>query len=118
MALFGSMNTGGLRATPDRLRQIAPPQGMQMPQQAPQMAQPQMEPQRQEERPGFFDAGGGSQYVFAGLQDFMQRRMGEQPTGISRLMQVQAQQRQQLQQAAAERAEDLRKRSLDREDAE
>lgn len=64
---------------------------------------------QEQKKPGFFDAGGGSQYVFAGLQDFLQRRMGERPTGVTNLMQQQAQE----QQAMAQNAADLRKRSLD-----
>lgn len=60
-----------------------------------QMAQPMPE----QKKPGFFDKGGGSQYVFAGLQDFLQRRMGEQPTGVATLLQ-----RQQAEQQAAAQA--------------
>lgn len=72
-----------------------------------------MRPAPQEQKkPGFFDAGGGSQYLFAGLQDFLQRRMGERPTGVANLMQQQAQQQQSL----AEHAAKLRERSLDRAD--
>lgn len=63
-------------------------------------------------KPGFFDAGGGSQYVFAGLQDFLQRRMGERPTGVTNLMQQQAQE----QQAMAQNAAKMRERSLDMAD--
>lgn len=74
--------------------------------QARQMAQPMPE----QKKPGFFDKGGGSQYVFAGLQDFLQRRMGEQPTGVSNLMQRQMAEQQavaQASQAQLQRAQDL-----------
>lgn len=71
-----------------------------------QMAQPTPE----QKGPGFFDKGGASQYVFAGIQDFLQRRMGEQPTGVSNLMQRQMAEQQavaQASQAQLQRAQEL-----------
>lgn len=68
------------------------------------------QPESQPDKPGFFDKGGASKYVFAGLQDFLQRRMGEQPTGVTNLLQQQqAEQRSAAEQAAAElkRAQEL-----------
>lgn len=68
------------------------------------------QPTPEQQKPGFFDKGGASQYVFAGLQDFLQRRMGEQPTGVSNLMQRQMAEQQavaQASQAQLQRAQEL-----------